>query len=92
VSLLHTFTIRGTGNPQVSRGAGLLAATQYLVIAGGVHLYERMRELRMWWERRSAALRQRLHLMRRAIARQGLMNWVMVHLREFGAADAWRKP
>jgi hypothetical protein len=30
--------------------------------------------------------------MRRAIARQGLVNWVMAHLKEFGAADAWRKP
>lgn len=92
VSLLHAFTIRGVGEPQVSRGAGLLAATQYLVVAGGVHAYERMRELRAWWTAKSAALRQRLQLMRRAIARQGLVNWVMVHLKEFGAADAWRKP
>ena len=92
VSLLHTFTIRGTGKPQVSRIAGLSTAAQYLVLAGGVHGYERMRELRTWWVTTSAALRKRLHLMRRAIARQGLVNWVMAHLREFGAADAWRKP
>lgn len=92
VSLLHTFSIRGAGKPQVSRTAGLLAATQYVVIAGGVHGYERTREFRAWWVAKSAAWRQRLHLMRRAIARQGLVNWVMAHLREFGAADAWRKP
>ena len=92
VSLLHTFTIRGVGRPQVSRGDGVLAATRYLAIAGGVHAYERMRELRAWWVAKSAALRQRLQLMRRAIARQGLVSWVMMHLKEFGAADAWRKP
>lgn len=91
-SLLHTFTIRGAGEPQVSRAAGLSAAAQYLVLAGSVHGYERMRELRAWWVAKSAALRQRLQLMRRAIARQGLVNWVMAHLKEFGAADAWRKP
>jgi len=92
VSLLHTFTIRGTGTPQVSRAAGFAASAQYLVLAGRVHGHERMRELRVWWLARSGALRQRLHLMRRAIARQGMMNWIMAHLREFGAADAWRKP
>jgi glycosyltransferase involved in cell wall biosynthesis len=92
VSLLHTFTIRGTGRPHVSRAAGLAAAAQYLVLAGGVHGYERMRELRAWWLARSSALRQRVHLMRRAIARQGLVAWIMAHVRELGAADAWRKP
>ena len=91
-SLLHTFTIRGAGKPQVSRAAGLSASVQYLVFAGAVHGYERTRELRAWWVARSGALRQRLHLMRRAIARQGLGHWIMAHLREFGAADAWRKP
>ena len=92
VSLLHTFTIRGIGRPQVSRAAGLAASAQYLVLAGSVHGYERMRELRAWWLARSGALWQRLHLMRRAIARQGMVNWIMAHLKEFGAADAWRKP
>jgi glycosyltransferase involved in cell wall biosynthesis len=92
MSLLHTFTIRGTGTPEVSRVAGLAASAQYLVVAGSVHGYERMRELRAWWLARSGALRQRLYLMRRAIARQGMVNWIMMHLREFGAADAWRKP
>jgi hypothetical protein len=62
------------------------------VLAGSVHGHERMRELGAWWLARSGALRQRLHLMRRAIARQGMVNWIMAHLREFGAADAWRKP
>jgi hypothetical protein len=51
-----------------------------------------MRELRAWWIAKSSSFRQRTHLMRRAIARQGFVNWVMAHLREFGAADAWRKP
>ena len=92
VSLLHTFTIRGIGRPQVSRAAGLAASAQYLVLAGSVHAYERIRELRAWWLARSGALWQRLHLMRRAIARQGMVNWIMAHLKEFGAADAWRKP
>jgi len=92
VSLLHTFTIRGTGRPQVSRATGLVAAAQYLVLAGAVHGYERMRELRAWWLAKSSALRQRIYLMRRAIARQGLGAWIMAHVREFGAADAWRKP
>jgi glycosyltransferase involved in cell wall biosynthesis len=92
VSLLHTFTIRGTGRPEVSRAAGLAASAQYIVLAGSVHGYERMRELRAWWLARSGALRRRLHLMRRAIARQGMVNWIMAHLKEFGAADAWRKP
>ena len=92
VSLLHTFTIRGTGRPHVSRAAGVSAAAQYLVVAGAVHAYERMRELRAWWIVKSASFRQRTHLMRRAIARQGVVNWVMAHLKEFGAADAWRKP
>jgi len=92
VSLLHTFTIRGTGRPQVSRAAGLAASAQYIVLAGSVHGRERMRELRAWWLARSGALWQRLHLMRRAIARQGMVNWIMAHLKEFGAADAWRKP
>lgn len=92
MSLFHTFTIRGAGAPHVSRAAGVSAAAQYLVVAGGVHGFERMRELRAWWITKSSALRQRLHLMRRAIGRQGLVNWVMAHLREFGAADAWRKP
>jgi len=76
----------------VSRAAGLSAAAQYLVVAGAVHAYERMRELRAWWIVKSSSFRQRTHLMRRAIARQGVVNWVMAHLKEFGAADAWRKP
>jgi glycosyltransferase involved in cell wall biosynthesis len=92
VSLLHTFTILGTGQPQVSRAAGVRASAQYLVSAGSVHGYERTRELRAWSVAKSAALRQHLHLMRRAIARQGFVYWVMAHLKEFGAADAWRKP
>jgi glycosyltransferase involved in cell wall biosynthesis len=92
VSLLHTFTIRGTGSPHVSRVAGLAASAQYLVLAGSVHGYERMRELRAWWLATSGALRQRLQLMRRAIARQGMVAWIVAHLRELGAADAWRKP
>ena len=92
VSLLHTFTIRGTGRPHVSRAAGLSAAAQDPVVAGAVHAYERMRELRARWIVKSSSFRQRTHLMRRAIARQGVVNWVMAHLKEFGAADAWRKP
>ncbi len=76
----------------MSRAAGLFAAAQYLVLAGAVHAAERMRELRAWWIARSSSFRQRMHLMRGAIARQGFVNWVMAHLREFGAADAWRKP
>lgn len=91
-SLLHTLTIHGAGRPEVSRAAGLSASIRYLVFAGAVHGHERARELRAWWLATSAALRERLRLMRRAIARQGLGNWIMAHLREFGAADAWRKP
>jgi glycosyltransferase involved in cell wall biosynthesis len=92
VSLFHTLTIRGVGTPDVSRIAGAGVAVQYLLVAGGVHAHERMREARAWCLAKWIALRQRVHLMGRAIARQGLVSWVMMHLKEFGAADAWRKP
>jgi hypothetical protein len=62
-----------------------------LFIAGAVHAWERIREGRAWIVARSQALRRRLVLMRRAIARQGLFNWIRAHLKELGAADAWRK-
>jgi glycosyltransferase involved in cell wall biosynthesis len=90
-SLCHTLVIRADGAPAVSRGAGALVAVQYLFIAGAVHAWERIREGRAWIVARSQALRRRLVLMRRAIARQGLFNWIRVHLKELGAADAWRK-
>jgi glycosyltransferase involved in cell wall biosynthesis len=90
-SLLHTLTIRGDGRPEVSRSAGLLVAAEYLVVAGGVHGWQRLREARAWLTASSLALRRRLYLMRRAIARQGLVNWIMTHVRELGAANAWRK-
>jgi glycosyltransferase involved in cell wall biosynthesis len=91
VSLVHTLTIRGKGRPDVSRGAGLLIGTQYLVFACAVHTRQRLRELRTWVGESAAAARRRLHLMRRSIARQGLVSWIVAHLKELGTADAWRK-
>jgi glycosyltransferase involved in cell wall biosynthesis len=91
VSLVYTLTIRGAGRPELSRGTGLLAGLQYLVLAGAVHARQRSKELRTWSIESSATLRRRLHLMRRSIARQGLVSWVVAHIKEFGTADAWRK-
>ena len=47
-SLLHTLTVRGDGRTDVSRGAGLLVAVQYLALAGSVHGREKLREIRAW--------------------------------------------
>jgi glycosyltransferase involved in cell wall biosynthesis len=91
VSLADTFVVRGEGRPEVSRVAGLMAAVQYVAVAGSVHAWERLREMRAWLAMRSQALRRRLHLMRRAIARQGLINWIKAHIKELGGADTWRK-
>jgi glycosyltransferase involved in cell wall biosynthesis len=91
VSLVHTLAIRGAGRPDVSRGAGLLVAAQYLVLAGAVHAWQRLRELRAWCAASVLALDRRLRLMRRAIVQQGFISWVISHLRELATADSWRK-
>jgi glycosyltransferase involved in cell wall biosynthesis len=91
VSLVSTLTVRGEGRPDLSRGTGVLVGAQYLVLAGAVHARQRLRELRAWVVASGIALRRRLHLMRRSIARQGFVSWVIVHLKELGTADAWRK-
>ncbi len=91
VSLIHTLTVRGDGRPDVSRATGLLVGAQYLVFACAVHARQRLRELRAWLAQSQFVLRQRLQLMRRSIARQGLVSWILVHLKELGTADAWRK-
>lgn len=91
VSLIHTLTIRGAGRPDVSRGAGLLVGAQYLVLAGAIHARQRMRELRALIAASALTLRQRRRLMFRAIARQGLFNWIIANLKELGTADSWRK-
>jgi len=90
-SLCHTLVIRGEGAPGVPRAAGALAAVQYLVIGGAVHGWESVREVRASIAARSQTLGRRLHLMRRSIARQGLLNWIRAHIKELGAADAWKK-
>lgn len=82
LSLFHTLVIRGAGVPQVSRGAGVLVAAQYLVVAGAVHGAERLRELRTWSMTRYAERSRRLHLMRKSMARQGMIRWVITHVRE----------
>ena len=91
VSLIHTLVVRGDGRPEVSRGAGLLIASQYLVFACAVHARQRLKELRAWAGESSAAARRRVDLMRHSIARQGLVTWIIVHLKELGTADRWRK-
>jgi glycosyltransferase involved in cell wall biosynthesis len=91
VSLIHTLTIRGDGRPELSRGTGLLVGAQYLLLGGAIHARQRMRELRAWVVASACALRRRLYLVRRSIARQGLVSWIIVHLKELGTADAWRK-
>jgi glycosyltransferase involved in cell wall biosynthesis len=83
VSLIHTLTIRGDGRPELSRATGLLVGAQYLVLAGAVHARQRLKELRVWVVASASALRRRLQLMRRAIARQGLASWIITHLKEF---------
>jgi hypothetical protein len=90
-SLMHTLTIRGDGRPDLSRVTGVVVGIQYLGLAGAVHAWRRLRELRAWCVASVLALRRRLHLMRRAIARQGFLSWIMSHLRELGTADSWRK-
>jgi hypothetical protein len=55
---------------------------QYLLLAGAVHTRQRLRELRAWIAASAYALRRRVQLMRRAIARQGLVRWIIVHLKE----------
>jgi glycosyltransferase involved in cell wall biosynthesis len=90
-SLMHTLAIRGGGRPDVSRGAGLLVGAQYLVLAGAIHVRQRMRELRALIAASALRLRQRLRRMFRAIARQGLFNWIISNLKELGTADSWRK-
>jgi glycosyltransferase involved in cell wall biosynthesis len=91
VSLIHTLTIRGDGRPELSRGTGLLVGAQYLLLGGAIHARQRMRELRAWVVASASALRRRFYLVRRSIARQGLVSWIIVHLKELGTADAWRK-
>ena len=91
VSLIHTLTIRGDGRPEMSRGAGLLAGAQYLVFACAVHTRQRLRELRTWIAVSAGASRQRLHLVRGAIARLGVVSWSVARHEERGTADAWRK-
>jgi glycosyltransferase involved in cell wall biosynthesis len=91
VSLVHTLTIRGAGRPQVSRGTGLLVGAQDLVLAGAVHARQRLRELRAWCAASVLALDRRLRLMRRAIAQQGFLGWVISNIREHATADSWRK-
>jgi hypothetical protein len=91
VSLIHTLTIRGDGRPELSRGTGLLVGAQYLLLGGAIHARQRMRELRAWVVASASALRRRLYLVRRSIAQQGLVSWIIVHLKELGTADAWRK-
>jgi glycosyltransferase involved in cell wall biosynthesis len=90
-SLMYTLTIRGAGRPDVSRGAGLRVAAQYLVLAGAIHVRQRMRELRALIAASALTLRRRLRLMLRAIARQGLFNWIISNLKGLGTADSWRK-
>jgi hypothetical protein len=91
VSLVYTLTILGAGRPQVSRGTGLLVGAQYLVLAGAVHARQRLRELRAWCAASVLALDRRLRLMRRAIAQQGFLGWVISNIREHATADSWRK-
>jgi hypothetical protein len=61
-SLIYTLTVRGDGWPAVSRGAGLLVGAQYLVLAGAVHAWQRLRELRAWCAASILAFRRRLRV------------------------------
>ncbi len=91
VSLVYTLTVRGAGRPELPRSTGVLVGVQYLMLAGAVHARQRWKELRVWGSTSSTASRKRLHLMRLSIARQGLVSWIVTHLKELGTADAWRK-
>jgi glycosyltransferase involved in cell wall biosynthesis len=94
VSLFWTFTVRGVGRPDVSRLAGISAAAQCFVLAGLLHVWQTLRAIRFRILEKIVALRpyeRRIRLMFRAMARRGVVDWTMAHLREYVGAKALRK-
>jgi glycosyltransferase involved in cell wall biosynthesis len=93
-SLFWTFTVRGTGRPEVSRLAGAWAALQCFVLAGLLHLWQTLRAIRFWILERLVVLQpyeRRLRMIGRSIARRGIVDWTTAHLRQYMDAKALRK-
>jgi glycosyltransferase involved in cell wall biosynthesis len=93
-SLFWTFTVRGTGRPEISRAGGIAAAVQVFVLAGLLHVWQTLRAIRFRILETLVGLRpseRRIRLLFRAIARRGLVDWTRAHLREYMGPKALRK-
>jgi glycosyltransferase involved in cell wall biosynthesis len=93
-SLFWTFTVRGTGRPEISRAGGIAAAVQVFALAGLLHVWQTLRAIRFRILETLVGLRpseRRIRLLFRAIARRGLVDWTRAHLREYMGPKALRK-
>jgi glycosyltransferase involved in cell wall biosynthesis len=94
VSLFWTLTVRGEGQPEVSRREGALIALHGLAFTGLFHLWQTLRAIRIRLLERVMALRpyeRRLRLMGREIKRRGVMDWTSAHMKQYVGAKARRR-
>jgi glycosyltransferase involved in cell wall biosynthesis len=68
-SLFRTYTLRGEGRPDVTRAGGAAVALEYALIAGPLHGWQMMREMRGRLIEQSARLQRRARRVRRSMSR-----------------------
>lgn len=94
VSLFWTLTVRGEGQPEVSRRQGALIALHGLAFTGLFHMWQTLRAIRIRLLERAMALRpyeRRLRLMAREIKRRGIVDWTSAHMKQYVGVKARRR-
>ncbi len=94
VSLFWTLTVRGAGEPDVSRSYGALVAIRVLAFSGLFHWWQTFRGWRFELLERLASLKpydRRLRLMSREIVRRGIVDWTHAHMKQYVGAKVRRR-
>jgi glycosyltransferase involved in cell wall biosynthesis len=94
VSLFWILTVRGEGQPQVSRSEGALVAVRVLAFSGLFHAWQTLRGWRFSALERLASLKpyeRRLRLMSREIMRRGIVDWTSAHMKQYVGAKVRRR-
>jgi len=94
VSLFWTLTVRGVGEPEVSRVSGALVALRVLAMSGVFHAWQQLRAVRIRTLEHVMAVRpyeRRLRLMGREMMRRGIIDWTSSHLKPYIGTKARQK-